>query len=257
MLLLYQGIVLDGTIECDNLHSTMLLLYPPGRLPPCPGRSNLHSTMLLLYHKANSSCPACVICIYIPLCFYFISARRRAAGLYRAFTFHYASTLSQPACRSLSNPSKFTFHYASTLSTSVSVHCVLDSIFTFHYASTLSKSMNGSEREKQNLHSTMLLLYLPYIRVPSFYFLIYIPLCFYFIEMVLDHNITNPYLHSTMLLLYRCSIPFCSSASAIYIPLCFYFICRLSVSKSTSISFTFHYASTLSKFQICNNASHI
>ena len=53
-----------------------------------------------------------------------------------------------------------------------------------------------------DLHSTMLLLYL---QVPSLFiraYQIYIPLCFYFIIYVQNHPLRIPHLHSTMLLLY-------------------------------------------------------
>ena len=72
----------------------------------------------------------------------------------------------------------------------------------------------------------MLLLYLRHGRNPNKFVKIYIPLCFYFILIVLDSK----------KLIFR-----------IYIPLCFYFIQSPlpGILRSLS-SFTFHYASTLS-----------
>ena len=77
-----------------------------------------------------------------------------------------------------------------------------------------------------NLHSTMLLLYLyhPWGVLPPRAG-IYIPLCFYFIDIG--------------------EWPSCN-ISLIYIPLCFYFIEDGSIGKMQYYVFTFHYASTLS-----------
>ena len=56
------------------------------------------------------------------------------------------------------------------------------------------------------------------------------------------------YLHSTMLLLYPLSCIIICDANIIYIPLCFYFISSsIAAQICASASFTFHYASTLSK----------
>ena len=100
--------------------------------------------------------------------------------------------------------------------------------FTFHYASTLS--------------ACDIIKYLCG-------FLIYIPLCFYFIKEV-SENLRN----------FCCIyIPLCfyfipgagttkSTKFFIYIPLCFYFMeCRLSARQVAAV-FTFHYASTLSSY---------
>ena len=79
-----------------------------------------------------------------------------------------------------------------------------------------------------HLHSTMLLLY--HITVRS-------------------NQVHNCHLHSTMLLLYHLAFRVTVSFILIYIPLCFYFISKaLNLSTSQNI-FTFHYASTLSRFQ--------
>ena len=75
--------------------------------------------------------------------------------------------------------------------------------FTFHYASTLSEQAVYDEKKKNNLHSTMLLLYRRRIERRCFQNNIYIPLCFYFIG-----NGTRR----------------ATKKDVIYIPLCFYFI---------------------------------
>ena len=98
------------------------------------------------------------------------------------FTFHYASTLSLWQLKnpvlllnlhstmlllyriwyiiSVSGADQFTFHYASTLSNAPMIVCLNLFIFTFHYASTLSADCQNAFNAQQNLHSTMLLLYL-------------------------------------------------------------------------------------------------
>ena len=162
------------------LHSTMLLLY----LSPVvlwPDFSNyLHSTMLLLYHSRGSPVIS-VFFIYIPLCFYFIESEGSGEPEDDGFTFHYASTLSQPSLSGPSPCTSFTFHYASTLSAGRPRAFIAVITFTFHYASTLSKSFEPDYKQYINLHSTMLLLY-----------------------PVGQHKSWSKksYLHSTMLLLY-------------------------------------------------------
>ena len=124
-----------------------------------------------------------------------------------------------------------------------------------------------------NLHSIMLLLYL---NRSSRYLCqtlhIYIPLCFYFIGWgdVSTLDICT-HLHSIMLLLYPYVARICPRSFTIYIPLCFYFIQNTRVYRTSRIqiyiplcfyfisstatytfdmvSFTFHYASTLSRLQ--------
>ena len=98
---------------------------------------------------------------------------------------------------------EFTFHYASTLSKVPALQGIRLSQFTFHYASTLSKIPRSLPKHNS--------IYIPL----CFYFievmkwlsiakkLIYIPLCFYFIWLQLFrfHTLLHN-LHSTMLLLY-------------------------------------------------------
>ena len=54
------------------------------------------------------------------------------------------------------------------------------------------------------------------------------------------------YLHSTMLLLYPKPLVENRHDCDIYIPLCFYFIVTATPGEGMQLSFTFHYASTLS-----------
>ena len=87
--------------------------------------------------------------------------------------------------------------------------------------------------EKIHLHSTMLLLY------PGS-----------------NHRISwmHLHLHSTMLLLYLNGFTGITPAFLIYIPLCFYFISGCALSSRPYAPFTFHYASTLSKWLYRNHA---
>ena len=54
-------------------------------------------------------------------------------------------------------------------------------------------------------------------------------------------------LHSTMLLLYQLLLLFFCHSRNLYIPLCFYYIHLQKLRTLPYISFTFHYASTISK----------
>ena len=159
MLLLYLVCNAFLRRQAAHLHSTMLLLYPKwDKLEKRNGQiyiplcfyfiystpvlyrlciCYLHSTMLLLYPQISEDEVNELSHIYIPLCFYFIRIEPYKHGREAAFTFHYASTLSQGLMRIRRNLSSFTFHYASTLSKKV---ILVDLLFTY-------------------LHSTMLLLY--------------------------------------------------------------------------------------------------
>ena len=207
---------------------------------------HLHSTMLLLYPlSCNRDLP--VLQIYIPLCFYFILRtyldRLRSSQIYIPLCFYFISESST----TMESKKKFTFHYASTLSVMYHMQSRLHTIFTFHYASTLSpcacwrkiynadlhstmlllyrRSLIWSRRVWNNLHSTMLLLYQSFSNVVSPCFLIYIPLCFYFIIRAMREP---------------------TGWNTIYIPLCFYFILVAPQNIAVAFWFTFHYASTLS-----------
>ena len=62
--------MLQGILN-QNLHSTMLLLYPVYRSRLREADIHLHSTMLLLYPQVRDR-EGIDETIYIPLCFYFI-----------------------------------------------------------------------------------------------------------------------------------------------------------------------------------------
>ena len=85
---------LSHVLRGHNLHSTMLLLYPSSGLIKI--QSQLIYIPLCFYfidklHKDFSL----LFPIYIPLCFYFILEQDNTKPITSAFTFHYASTLSQ------------------------------------------------------------------------------------------------------------------------------------------------------------------
>ena len=188
-----------------------------------PGRS---ARLLFTFHYA-STLSDCLKAMNMILCL---------------FTFHYASTLSRRVLFFCHNLRIFTFHYASTLSRHsflppllfLHLHSTMlllylipvdtapttISIFTFHYASTLSERVPGVWSYKCNLHSTMLLLYPERRRGLFKRWMIYIPLCFYFMK-------NKP-----------CGI----RPGHIYIPLCFYFIpspFSPSIFFNTSILFVY------------------
>ena len=181
MLLLYLVCNAFLRRQAAHLHSTMLLLYPKwDKLEKRNGQiyiplcfyfiystpvlyrlciCYLHSTMLLLYPQISEDEVNELSHIYIPLCFYFIRIEPYKHGREAAFTFHYASTLSQGLMRIRRNLSSFTFHYASTLSREVHMELTRRDGFTFHYASTLSDFKRLLRIIATYLHSTMLLLY--------------------------------------------------------------------------------------------------
>ena len=181
--------------------------------------------MLLLYLDPDS-CTAVNSPIYIPLCFYFIRT-----GTGRTTTVH---PIYIPLC--------FYFIVASIGLTVASIIIYIPLCFYFIFQACII-----SEVINDNLHSTMLLLYLLHYLLINLFKIIYIPLCFYFIGV------------TSMCI---------SGSSCIYIPLCFYFIHRekdrgvlFHNLHSTMLllypllsfhilpylcTFTFHYASTLS-----------
>ena len=102
------------------LHSTMLLLYQGVGRGVSKRQDNLHSTMLLLYPWGDRVV-FFELRIYIPLCFYFITAVCLSYPQTPQFTFHYASTLSGDDIMAKAKYTRFTFHYASTLSQSMTL----------------------------------------------------------------------------------------------------------------------------------------
>ena len=137
----------------------MLLLYRKWKSLKSICLTYLHSTMLLLYQGVTIS-----------------------GFCYLTFTFHYASTLSgrrEKGARENDIYIPLCFYF---IRGSRRKKRRLES-FTFHYASTLSAMTDMSDNANKNLHSTMLLLYrfVKYETATSI--LIYIPLCFYFIQV--------------------------------------------------------------------------
>ena len=187
--------------------------------------------MLLLYLTGGDDMAEAVFNLHSTMLLLYLSMRWRCRWR-KWFTFHYASTLSESAIEAHKPGKKFTFHYASTLSRTDAGEKCLHCLFKFHYASTLSacdiiKYLCG------------FLIYIPL----CFYFIkevsenlrnfccIYIPLCFYFIFIRSDRLRSRFHLHSTMLLLYP------APERKAVIP---------------GYLFTFHYASTLSDIRAGN-----
>ena len=165
--------------------------------------------------------------IYIPLCFYFIRspalpAASPVSNLHSTMLLLYqVSLMAKGKYEYIYIPLCFYFIPVPSLYFPALV------IFTFHYASTLSTVPLGSTLHRSNLHSTMLLLYQGRSGSPRPTYPIYIPLCFYFIDVATLYSyLYPPDLHSTMLLLY----PGYSHTR-----------------QRLPLSFTFHYASTLSR----------
>ena len=185
-------------------------------------------------------------CIYIPLCFYFIHPQG-------------AVTI---VCPIIYIPLCFYFICKKTGSQKTNLH--LHSTMLLLYP----RCYRAESVLHPHLHSTMLLLYLEIRCNPSVPCHIYIPLCFYFIGETKKAKEYLMHLHSTMLLLYPIPKQSIHTSVYIYIPLCFYFIppalrrhilrshlhstmlllyrIHFSYSLSGPLSFTFHYASTLS-----------
>ena len=102
----------------------------------------------------------------------------------------------------------------------------LDCLFTFHYASTLSTRTLVSPQTRS----------------------IYIPLCFYFIRMAFIDSIALSIIYIPLCFYFIClRWNRIYISLLIYIPLCFYFIQSVPGRLHSLRSFTFHYASTLSK----------
>ena len=160
--------------------------------------------MLLLY-LVNAIEKGWLFNIYIPLCFYFIGNPRQLISISALFTFHYASTLSNSEYDIPHRIAKFTFHYASTLSRHIissfdeilHLHSTMlllypsgfvtvaadQNLFTFHYASTLSTNLSASGLQDSiftfHYASTLSETWKSGLQPIT----IYIPLCFYFIEV--------------------------------------------------------------------------
>ena len=140
--------------------------------------------------------------IYIPLCFYFISFSATDSISGSAFTFHYASTLSNMP------------------------HCLLSKLHHLHSIMLLLYRIKGVlYKHKEQIYIPLCFYFIKYnvvlylsaenIYIPlCFYFIderhgyhsrwihIYIPLCFYFIRETAELRQRETNLHSIMLLLY-------------------------------------------------------
>ena len=209
--------------------------------------------------------------IYIPLCFYFINIFRKSLCLVFTFTFHYASTLSQTQ---ESQTAPYLYIYIPLCFYFIQTRRPFQKALSFIYIPLCFYFINYGQipiwHWQTNLHSIMLLLYLWQTRGRNPICYIYIPLCFYFIGCrktelctadtftfhyastlscrVYPHKLRKTHLHSIMLLLYPAKLALNCWNCLIYIPLCFYFINFLFRLRNVLSLFTFHYASTLSKY---------
>ena len=99
-----------------------------------------------------------------------------------------------------------------------------------------------------HLHSTMLLLYRSGLTRRRSTFSIYIPLCFYFIEVWRKYQRVFNQIYIPLCFYFIQGQPDPEKGRGlIYIPLCFYFIWPSHSPARLGPSFTFHYASTLSR----------
>ena len=186
--------------------------------------------------------------LYIPLCFYYICRGSRLEAKRDHFTFHYASTISG-------------YH-----------NLLLLTLFPLHSTMLLlyRPGFHKHSSHRPTLHSTMLLLYhrMPQLRRHRYYPLHSTMLLLYLFRLLhaslsetslhstmllLYHGyawevpLIQISLHSTMLLLYRRLIFAPFLLCLLYIPLCFYYISESSSESTGNATFTFHYASTISK----------
>ena len=224
MLLLYRFCRDFWKAFMQYLHSTMLLLYPAAEQGENYDDPHLHSTMLLLYHRSFGY-SVTKNWIYIPLCFYFIRMGLRNSAL--------QIQIYIPLC----------FYFIPELNLLIADLTV----FTFHYASTLSFCVVSYKHVKEDLHSTMLLLYQvkghEWNNTESFTFH-YASTLSNNPDVLFADNRTH--LHSTMLLLYLMK----RQSVAIENRFTFHYASTLSIDardiQSEDAEFTFHYASTLS-----------
>ena len=225
MLLLYLFQKICLFYQHCTLHSTMLLLYLTHYVVFPERGLSLHSTMLLLYLiRARLYKP--FMPLYIPLCFYYICRGSRLEAKRDHFTFHYASTISG-------------YH-----------NLLLLTLFPLHSTMLLlyRPGFHKHSSHRPTLHSTMLLLYhrMPQLRRHRYYPLHSTMLLLYLFRL-LHASLSETSLHSTMLLLYRRLIFAPFLLCLLYIPLCFYYISESSSESTGNATFTFHYASTISK----------
>ena len=142
---------------------------------------HLHSTMLLLYRWSRRWKRLNLQNLHSTMLLLYRDWGWFSVLVYKWFTFHYASTLS----------------ILDTIKTRYAVYIYIPLCFYF------IKEAGCTAAEISHLHSTMLLLYLPFRMYGKIFNDIYIPLCFYFIRVLKPDGV----------LIFK-----------IYIPLCFYFI---------------------------------
>ena len=100
------------------------------------------------------------------------------------------------------------------------------------------------------LHSTMLLLYHSSAFCIYYKFLLYIPLCFYYIATLISSFSVPASLHSTMLLLYPCPTHYIfHGILPLHSTMLLLYPCYGQTEPYTA-SFTFHYASTISEWKV-------
>ena len=164
--------------------------------------------------------------IYIPLCFYFIWIRMEhwstVSWIYIPLCFYFIRGRAPGDQHSSEIYIPLCFYFIISACRRIRHR----KTFTFHYASTLSPTV-GYFAQDSNVFTFHYASTLSDIRKPSgFDGSFYIPLCFYFIY---TDDVCQ------------------GRRKPFYIPLCFYFITRWYGSRGGVKSFTFHYASTLSK----------
>ena len=193
----------------------MLLLYPLNQQNNTQQESHLHSIMLLLYRILWKE-TYLNICIYIPLCFYFIRSRTCMICCAR-INLHSIMLLLYPgeAMKSVVEESNLHSIMLLLYPEPGATRKITVTISTFHYASTLSQIPPGSPPCRPE---------------------IYIPLCFYFILFRCcagrsDHPSTFHYASTLSGLLADKT-----GNSYIYIPLCFYFIYYRNLRSEWGIS---------------------
>ena len=141
--------------------------------------------MLLLYRKSRI-CSKGVKPIYIPLCFYCIADSMSLPALLISYL-HSIMLLLYLKRMEVAYMTD-TYLHSIMLLLYQNVRTALEhlkSTFTFHYASTVSTRMAASIANELNLHSIMLLLYHSAHTSYSIRFNIYIPLCFYCLEVLI------------------------------------------------------------------------
>ena len=270
MLLLYQGqhlrltkvnllyiplcfyyIIVQIKKRIDRVNFTFHYASTISEIP----RNSATSSMDFTFHYASTisyvpEIPSASVCLYIPLCFYYIRY-----ALYRArsgISLHSTMLLLYPPTQV--DPMKDVMPLHSTM---------LLLYRSRYYTHT---------RRRISLHSTMLLLYPRIIQQLFSCTCLYIPLCFYYIEICKQRHIhifnftfhyastISPQQQNNVITINDFTFHYASTISRqyfqtflyafyLYIPLCFYYITTWRQTASfLSGTFTFHYASTISGY---------